>query len=100
MSSIGYSAGNPIPRPAVKRLLSRSFRGQVGWLPVEDQASVVDEDDAIGNGDHLGQDVRRDQHRLCLSQVGNLFSEVAYLIGIEAGCRLVDDQHVRVMEQR
>src|SRR4026207_1839165 len=90
---------SPIPRPAVKRLLWRSSGLQVGRRAIEDQAAVVDEDDAIGNGHHLGKDVRRDQHRLGLSEVGNLFSEVADLIWIEAGCRLVDDEHVRGMQQ-
>src|SRR5262245_44568438 len=100
MLSRWYRLSSPIPRPAVKRILGRSFRRQVGGLAIEDQTAVVDDDYAIGNGHHLGQDVRRDQHRLRLSQVCNLFSEVTHLIWIEAGCRLVDDEHVRVMEQR
>ncbi len=66
---------------------------------VVDQPAFVDEHHAAGDRLDFLQNVRRQQNRLAFAQAADRVADVANLVGIRAGRRLVQNQHVGLVQQ-
>ena len=66
---------------------------------VEHQPAFVDEDHAVAHRLDFLQDVGREQDRLGLADAADRLADLADLVRVEAGGRLVHDQHVRLVQQ-
>ena len=73
--------------------------GQVGDCAVVGQAAFVDKQHAIGHGLNFLQDVGGEQDGLALAQLADGLADLVNLVGVQAGGRLVEDQHVRLVQQ-
>ena len=73
---------------------------------IDDLAAVADQDHALTDRLDLGQDVRREDHRVLLlarrrrRQSGDQRADLADLDRVEADGRLVEDQHRRIVHDR
>jgi hypothetical protein len=74
---------------------------QIGELLFGHGSTAVDEDDALGHGLQLGEDVTRDEHRAPVS--GESTQDSAQFDpapGVQAGRGLVEEHHYRVVDER
>ena len=74
-------------------------REVVGRVDGHDAAFVDDDDALTGLGD-LGKDVRAQDDRVIAGEVLDQLPSFDDLLGVEAGGRLVEDQHVGVVDER
>jgi hypothetical protein len=64
------------------------------------QPPARDERDARGRGFHVGDDVRGEDDDALAGQIREQVAEADALFGIEPGRGLVDDQELRIVEER
>ena len=62
--------------------------------------ALVDDDDALAGLRDLGQDVRAEDDRVVAGEAPDQLARLDDLLRVEAGGRLVEDQHVGVVNQR
>ena len=67
---------------------------------VGDHAPRGDYDDAIGCGLDVGDDMRGEQHDPVLREACEQIAKPHALLGIETNGRLIDDEELRIAEQR
>ena len=80
-----------VPSPAVRSSAGRALAHE---------PAAMDDQHAPADGLDLGQDVRREQHRLLAREPADQIAHLADLVRVEAGRRLVEDQERRVGDQR
>ncbi len=73
--------------------------GELVGRSVEHDLTFIDEDHAVAHRFDFLQDVGREQDGFSLADAADGFADFADLIGVEAGGRLVHDQHVRLVQQ-
>ena len=75
-------------------------RGQVLRRVDGDDPALVDDDDALAGLRDLGKDVRAEDDRVVAGEAANQLARLDDLLRVEARGRLVEDQHLRVVNQR
>ena len=65
-----------------------------------DDPPAVDDDHTLAHHRHLGQDVRREDDRVGAGQRLDELPDADDLLGIEPDRRLVEDQHLRIGDER
>jgi hypothetical protein len=73
---------------------------QLRLRALRDDAPAIDDDDAVADHGHLGQDMRRQDHRVLAGERADQGPDLGDLPGVEADGGLVEDEHIRVPEQR
>src|ERR1043166_6344387 len=76
--------------------LAEKIFGRVACL---DLPLVNDNHSAAGHF-NLGQNVRREQNRMLSAEISDQLAHLSDLIWIESDCRLVEDQQVRLANER
>ena len=76
-----------------------AIRQVVGRVDGHDLA-LVDDDDALAGLRDFGQDVRAEDDRVIAGELLDQLARLDDLLRVEAGGRLVEDQHVGVVDQR
>ena len=84
----------------VQRLGALQPRGQVVRRVDGDDAALVDDDDALAGLRDLRQDVRAEDDGVIAGEAADEVARLDDLLGVEAGGRLVEDQHFRVVDER
>ncbi len=67
---------------------------------ISQHAAFLQNHQAIGNGLHIADDVGTQDNHPRTGQAGQQVAEAHALGGVEACCRLIDNQQLRVVEQR
>ena len=74
---------------------------QIGEAPVGDDVSGADHDEAVDGGFDFGEEVAGQQHGAALvGEVAEQFAHPGDAFGVEAVGRFVQDEHLRVADQR
>ena len=60
--------------------------------------AAVDDEDAVGDLAHLGQDVRREDDGVLAPEFGDQLADLEALLRVEAGRRLVQNEHGRLVD--
>ena len=84
----------------VHRLRAAQPRGQVVGRVDRDDAALVDDDDALAGLRDLRQDVRAEDDRVVAGEAADQIARLDDLLRVEAGGRLVEDQHLGVVDDR
>ena len=107
-NSCCVGAGSSAATRALRRRVVNSWKCSSSGLPsavksaeraVVDQPAFVDEQHAAGHRLDFLQDVGREQDRLALAQLADRLADLANLVRVEPGGRLVEDQHVGLVQQ-
>ena len=69
-------------------------------MSIGDHLALVDDDDALAGLRDLGQDVRAQDDRVIAGELLDQLARFDDLLRVEAGGRLVEDEDVRVVNQR
>ena len=69
-------------------------------VSLRDELALGDDQRAIAGGLDLGQDVRREQHRVLAAELADERADLADLVGIEPGGRLVENENGRLRDER
>src|SRR5690606_4046015 len=65
-----------------------------------DEAAAVDDDDALGDLAHLGEDVAREEQRPLAAEALDEIADLGDLPRVEPRGRLVEDEHLGIAEER
>ncbi|MEY3457487.1 MAG: hypothetical protein RL215_644 [Planctomycetota bacterium] len=71
---------------------------EVGRGTIEDDAAVIDEDDATADGADFLEDVRGEQNGFGFGKFEDEIANALDLVGIEPAGGFVEDEHIGVME--
>ena len=103
----GQRPGAPAPRrpsrppPAPRRARSgKTCCTSSDSRALRHDAPAVDDDDAVAHHRHLGQDVRRQDHRVLAGQRLDQRADLRDLPRVEPDGGLVEDQHLRIAQER
>ena len=72
----------------------------VSGVPVRDDLPLVDDEDPVADELDLGKDVRREEDRVVLPQVADQLADLHDLPRVEADRRLVEDEDLRLVDER
>ena len=90
-SALGSTHSHTFPSTCAKEFLGR---GMCHQRPLRDQRNVG------GGGFDVGNDVRRKNHDALAGKIREQIAKAHALFGIEPGRRFIDDQQLRIVEQR
>ena len=84
----------------IHRFRSAQPRRQVVGRVDRDDVALVDDDDALAGLRDLGQNVRAEDDRVIAGELLDQLARFDDLLRVEAGRRLVEDEHVGVVDER
>ena len=82
------------------RLMALHPRYQVLRRVARFELAVADDDDAVRDALHFRQDVRAQDDRVLAAELLDQLAHFRDLLRVQASRRLVEDQHIRVVNQR